>query len=261
MSKQYHMISGLPRSGSTLLSTILNQNPRFSADISSPLARFVRMIITESHAGPGYHLQCYEEKRIKLIQNLIETYNFDQPQEVIFNTNRGWTALVDLLAITNPDARIICCVRDIPWILDSLETLFRKNPFSISLMYAPDSVQTVYTRADTQMTPGSTLRFAYDSLKEAITGHNKQNLLLVEYDELTQSPEKIMRQVYEFINEPYYDHDFSSVEAKYEDYDEDANIKGLHDIRKGVQYQPRDFILPPDIINKYSGLEVWKWEF
>ena len=80
-------------------------------------------------------------------------------------------------------------------------------------MYAPDSVQTVYTRADTQMTPGSTLRFAYDSLKEAIPGHNKQNLLLVEYDELTQSPEKIMRQVYEFINEPYYDHDFSSVEA------------------------------------------------
>ena len=34
---QYYFISGLPRSGSTLLSAILKQNPKFHADISSPL--------------------------------------------------------------------------------------------------------------------------------------------------------------------------------------------------------------------------------
>ena len=33
---QYHFISGLPRSGSTLLSAILLQNPRFHAGMSSP---------------------------------------------------------------------------------------------------------------------------------------------------------------------------------------------------------------------------------
>ena len=36
--KNYYFISGLPRSGSTLLSTILSQNPDFYADISSPLS-------------------------------------------------------------------------------------------------------------------------------------------------------------------------------------------------------------------------------
>lgn len=33
----YHFISGLPRSGSTLLSALLLQNPRFHAGISSPV--------------------------------------------------------------------------------------------------------------------------------------------------------------------------------------------------------------------------------
>jgi sulfotransferase len=35
--KSYYFISGLPRSGSTLLSGILKQNPDFYADIASPV--------------------------------------------------------------------------------------------------------------------------------------------------------------------------------------------------------------------------------
>ncbi|MEM5734156.1 sulfotransferase, partial [Shewanella algae] len=38
MARRFHFISGLPRSGSTLLSAILRQNPRFSAGMSSPVA-------------------------------------------------------------------------------------------------------------------------------------------------------------------------------------------------------------------------------
>lgn len=256
--KKYHFISGLPRSGSTLLSTILNQNPRFSADISSPLARFVRSIISESHAGPGYHIQCNEEKRIKLIQGLVDSYSYDIDKEVVFNTNRGWTAIVDVLAITHPDAKIICCVRDINWILDSLEVLFRKNPFSVSKLYGPENAHTVYTRADSQMLDGNMIKFAYDSLKEAITGPNSKNLLLVEYEDLAKNPEKVMRNLYSFINEPYFEHDFESVEASYDEFDADANINGLHKIRKGVKYIQRKPIIPPDIWNKYSNLEVWR---
>lgn len=36
-----HLISGLPRSGSTLLSAILRQNPRFSAGVTTPVAALI----------------------------------------------------------------------------------------------------------------------------------------------------------------------------------------------------------------------------
>ena len=256
--KRYHFISGLPRSGSTLLTSILNQNPIFYSNISNPLARFVRSIVTESHAGPGYHLQCPENKRLELIQNLVSTYHSDITQEVCFNTNRGWTSLLPILEKTHAESKVICCVRDINWILDSFETLFKKNPFTLSKMYSEEEAATVYTRAYSLMSPGHTIRFAYDSLKEAITGPNKSRVMLLEYEQLARNPEQSMRAVYNFIREPYYDHDFTNVAASYDEYDIEAGITGLHTIRKEVKYIARDPILPPDLWNDFSNLEVWR---
>lgn len=256
--KKYHFISGLPRSGSTLLTSILNQNPNFYSNISNPLARFVRSVITEAHAGPGYALQCPELKRFELIQNLVDTYHSERPEKVCFNTNRGWTALLPILDCTHPDAKIICCVRDINWVLDSFEQLFKKNPFSLSRMYSEQEAETVYTRAYALMSPGHTVRFAYDSLKEAITGPHKNKIMLVEYDQLAKNPEQTMRSIYAFIKEPYFAHDFNSVEASYDEYDIEAGIIGLHKIRKQIAYIPRDSIIPPDLWNEFKNLEVWR---
>ena len=49
----YYFISGLPRSGSTLLSAILRQNPEFHSDVSSPIQYLVEgaiKTITESES-------------------------------------------------------------------------------------------------------------------------------------------------------------------------------------------------------------------
>ena len=256
--KKYHFISGLPRSGSTLLTSILNQNPRFHSRISNPLARFVKSVVTETYAGPGYALECTEKMRSALIKNLIETYHTDYPGEVNFNTNRGWSLLLHILANTFPDAKLICCVRDIPWILDSFEKLFRNNPYTISRLYSENERETVYTRATALMSPGHSLRFPYDCLKEAITGPQKRKIVLVDYDQLISKPELVMRGLYNFIGEPYFEHDFNNVEASYDEYDAEAGIYGLHKIRNKVEYIKRDTILPPDLWKQYSSLEFWK---
>jgi sulfotransferase len=66
-----------------------------------------------------------------------------------------------------------------------------------------------------------------------------------------------MTAIYKFINEPYFEHDFDNVEASWEEYDSEIGIK-LHDVKKQVKYSPRQSILPPDIQQKYSNMEVWK---
>ena len=256
--KKYHFISGLPRSGSTLLTSILNQNPDFNSNISNPLARFVRAIITEPHASPGYALQCPEKKQIELIQNLISTYYSDVSANVCFNTNRGWTNLLQQLEKVSPDSKVICCVRDIPWILDSFERLFKSNPFQLSNMYSSQEVETVYSRSYALMTPGHTVSFAYDSLKEAITGPQKHNVMLVDYEQLAKYPENTMRAIYNFIGEPYFNHDFDNVETMYEEYDLESGISELHTIRKKVEFIERPSILPPDLFNHFNSLSVWK---
>jgi len=50
MGHQHETVSGLPGSSTTLLSAILNQNPKFQASISGPLASFTRAFICTGHS-------------------------------------------------------------------------------------------------------------------------------------------------------------------------------------------------------------------
>ena len=243
MQKQFVFISGLPRSGSTLLSTILNQNPKFQASISGPLARFTRSIIQESSAQGGYRLQCNEDKRKKIIHGIFDNY-YDSDKEVVFDTNRGWTLLTPLLKQLYPNFKMIVCVRQLTWILDSFETLVRKNAMSVTSMFSPDEATNVYSRCHTLMRPYRPIGFAFKGLKQAIPPAELSHI--------------VMKEIYNFINQPLYTHDFNNVEASYDEFDDEVSLKGLHTTRKKVEYIQRQMILPPDLQQQYANYEVWR---
>ena len=256
--KKYHFISGLPRSGSTLLSTILRQNPRFEASISGPLGRFTRSIIQESTSQGGYRVECPPEKRKKLIAGLFDNYYDDPSKEVAFNTNRGWGVMLHTLKDLFPESKVIMCVRELGWILDSFESLLRKNPYTNPAVFSPQENVSVYSRCETLMHPTRPVGYAYNAVKQALAGEHRKSILIVEYDDLARAPEGIMRSIYSFINEPYFPHDFDNCEASYDEFDEELQIPGLHRTRKKVEFLKRETILPPDIWHKLKGAEVWR---
>ena len=51
MTQKFHFISGLPRSGSTLLSALLLQNPRFHAGMTSPVGTLLSGMLQQFGAG------------------------------------------------------------------------------------------------------------------------------------------------------------------------------------------------------------------
>ncbi len=258
MLKKYHLISGLPRAGTTLLSTILKQNPRFEASISGPLARFTRAIIQESSSQGGYRFECPPEKRKNLINGLFENYYDDPTKEVAVNCNRGWGLLFHTIKDLYPDTKMLMCVRDIAQILNSFETLFRKNPYTFTSMFSPDENTNVYSRCETLLRNDRTLGFAYASVKQALCSEHKSSIMVLDYVQLASNPEQTMKAIYKFINEPFFQHDFNDVAASYDEFDEDVQLPGLHTTRKIVKYLPNEIIIPPDIVARTKGLEVWK---
>jgi sulfotransferase len=256
MNKTYHFISGLPRAGSTLLSAILNQNPEFHASITDPVCTFVKGVIETLGGDPGMKTEVPVERRRNIIHGIFDGYYKNVDKRVIFNTNRGWNHLTPQVKDLYPNAKILTCVRDINWVLDSFETAHRKNPLLTNTVLGNHSGN-VYDRTDMMMDPKGIVGFAYLGVKQAITSAEKNMVMLIEYNELSKNPEKIMRAVYNFIDEPYYEHDFNDVERSWEGYDAEIGIR-LHDIKKKVEYTPRNFILPPDILQKYANMEVWR---
>lgn len=257
MNKKYHFITGLPRSGSTLLSSILKQNTKFHASITDPLATMVKGVIETSQQGPGIKHEVPVSRRKNILESLFDGYYKDVDKEVIFNTNRAWTLLTPQIDSIFPESRLIVCVRDIAWVLDSFETAHRKNPLSTNTATG-GLAGTVYSRIESLMEETGIVGFPYTGIKQAITSNEKHKLMLVEYDQLCKTPEAIMKAIYSFIDQPYYEHDFNNVEASWDEYDAEIGIP-LHTVRKSVQFIPRDSILPPDIRQKYSNMEVWRY--
>ncbi|WP_343031093.1 sulfotransferase [Roseospira navarrensis] len=255
-----HFISGLPRSGSTLLAALLRQNPRFHASMSSGLHALVSANLQLMSAGSETSLLVQPEQRPRILRALFESYYegvTDRP--VIFDTNRAWSARLPLLADLFPRARVIACVRDVSWVLDSLERLIRRDPYENTLLFGTDGGgNTVYGRVETLTRPNRLVGYPWAALKEAFYGDQADRLLVVDYEYLCRAPEQVLRLVYGFLDEPWYDgHDVEHVTFDAPAFDEALGLRGLHQVRPRVSFEERRTILPPDLFRKYRDMDFW----
>ena len=256
--KEFFFISGLPRSGSTLLSAILRQNPEFYADISSPVQNLVASTINVITGSESNHL-IDEDRRKSILRTVFNAYYENVEPPTVFDTNRGWTAKTSLLKTLYPQTKIICCVRDLPWILDSFERIAAKNTLWNASLTDDEANQTVTTRCDALMDvkkEGQVVK-PYHFLEEGLL-LNPDMIMLVEYEMLCKQPEGVVRKLYDFIGKPYFDHDFNDVEYDNEVYDKALNMKSLHTVRKQVSWEKRTSILPKSMWDKYGGKEFWR---
>jgi len=259
MLQKLHFISGLPRSGSTLLSGILRQNPRFHAGMSSPVAGLVNSALEQMGASGEFYTFFDESKRKGVCRALFDAYYADKAtHDVVFDTNRMWTARLHQLVELYDDFKVICCVRNPAWIMDSFEVIHRKNPFDYSRMFNAGNRQTVYSRCEALIGAGGVVGNAWTALKEAYYGEYSGRLLLIDYDLLAQRPAKTMELLYQFIGEPAFAHVFDAVEYEESEYDHKLGMKGLHSVRRKVEFDPRRTILPPDLFAKYHAMDFWQ---
>lgn len=257
---RYHFISGLPRSGSTLLSALLRQNPRFHASMSSPVGALVSANIKLMSSGSEVGLMVDAQQRRKILAGIFDSYHGDRAQDIVFDTNRMWCAKMPFVADMFPQAKVIACVRDVPWIMDSIERLLQKNPFENTKLFSSESERmTVYSRMAALARHDRLIGFPWAALKEAYYGPHASNLLLVDYELLARAPAQVLRLVYQFVEEPWFDgHDFENVEFDAPEFDEALGIAGMHRIRPKVALEERATVLPPDIFEQYQDMAFWR---
>jgi sulfotransferase len=253
-----HFISGLPRSGSTLLSALLKQNPRFHAGMSGPLSGMVSAMHANMSAANEYAVFISQAQKQRILRGVIDNYyGAEYPAEVIFDTNRFWCARMALLDTLLPHSRVIACVRNVSWIVDSIERLVRRNALSPSAIFNYQTGGTVYSRAEALSGGEGMVGNPYNALREAFYGEHAGKLLLVQYETLAGDPQKVLDAVYGFIGEPRFAHDFDDVRYDADEFDQRAGTPGLHAVRQKVGSQARDTILPPDVFNRFANDAFW----
>jgi sulfotransferase len=257
--RKFHFISGLPRSGTTLLAAILNQNPRFRAGMTSPLADIMGVVIAEASSKNDFSFDVSDEQRVAVLRGLVENfYSVEPDARVVFDTSRLWCSRMQLLNTLFPGVKVIACVRQLAWVLDSMERLVQRQPVSVSKVFRFDTNTTVYSRIEALTDPRGMVGFAYQATKDAFYGqYAKNHLLLLTYESLVADPATAVRAVYQFLDEPWFEHDFDHIQYNADEFDARVGMPGLHSVRPKVESIERHPVLPREIFGRFANQAFW----
>lgn len=269
--KTYYFMSGLPRAGSTLLSAILNQNPRFYSGPSSPVVPAMIGLETTLSNEELYLAYPKREQAAKMIGSLLENYYSDVDKPVIFDKNRSWVNRLHYIpGYFGIEAKVLCPVRDIKDILASFITMQRRSTYSMGgtklnvideMLVKSNLPLTDLNRCQFLASDAGILGQSYLGIKQALIEGQEKSLHFIEYNDLLNSPQKTMQQVYDFLEEEYFDHTFDNLENKYREKDEEIyGFPDMHEVRSTLSRRSikAEEILDEQILELCQDAEFWR---
>lgn len=266
MKKKFYFLAGLPRSGGTLITSILNQNPSIHVSPISPLINTI---------GLAYNL--YQDKSVRDTDLTEDIYNvIDGIPDLMYKRYSAtniidkqfhWTGDIPFTILKKhfgDDVKIICPVRDVLEILSSVNTLAENDPrntvdievrkFDKTNLPMPDR------RANYWMNnPLGEITPSLAGMKKARFAELKDNFHFVEYNDLVNETKETIDGIYNYLGIEPFEHRFHGLETPF-NFKDEFGLKNHHTIRpeisnKGVD--PKEVFLP-QTLKKYSGLEFWR---
>jgi len=267
MNKTYHFLAGLPRSGNTLLSAILNQNPDIYSTPLSPLPSL--MWDFANTCNTAEQVIRNTENQIKseiFLSSFMDNYYKEVEKPVVIDREKAWGTPANLSIIkqyVTPTPKIIFTVRDILEIIASfikMDANYLKNGAYNSNYYMANYRSEKDLVAEFLMEPNGDIGKGLLSLASAFYPENKGMFHIVEYNNLVFNPEETMAGIYDFLEMPHYQHNFNKIQKVEKDNDEVLGLpKDLHDIRKSLSNSSTSIDILSDYIkHKYSNMEFWR---
>lgn len=218
----FHVISGTPRSGSTLLCNILNQNPRFHASSTSCVAQSLRSLSSLWSQAPEvksdliYNEAGTAERLARASRALVEAWYADKDEPVIFDKGRFWNHQPLVLNHLFPKAQMFVCIRDPRDIVASIEKQHTRNPV---LDHAGNPSELMLrTRVEKHCMPDGLVGRQIDGIVD-LRSRNLPYVHFIPFENFVRRPDAVLDFIYSTIGEERFDHDLENVENTATDAD------------------------------------------
>ena len=231
--RQFFFLSGIPRSGSTILRHVLHQNPAIHASGTSGLFDLVTQTrkawdrIVENHA---LDWETSETKKLNVLRALFHGYYAEIERPVVIDKYWYWPSEIELLSRLHGTPKILVTIRDMRDVLASWEMLHRKNPtmhHKIKEKYNAQA-QTIEGRLQIYAKGDEPIGKAFNVIKDAIQRGLRRHLYFVRFEDLTRDPQRTLEGIYQFLELDPYPHDFEHIETAVLENDRVWGFKGLH---------------------------------
>ena len=255
-----HFMAGLPRAGSTLLVSLLSQNPRIHGAPVSGLAGIFNGVFANWEKDSFHLEQPNLPAKHSVLKGILVSYFNDIQKPIVIDKNRQWASNVQLLEeVLGRKIKMIVPVRPLVDILASFESIRLDHPLELTGADAAIGLggSTVLARADYFAAPNGVLGMAYNATKDAVVGGFLDRLLFVDYNKLMSDPKRELTRVYAFLEEEPFEHDLSHIVRPGESNWRAHQFPGLHDVRPAFEKIERNSrkILGDEIYTKYYKAE------
>ena len=258
MKKQFYFLSGLPRSGSTVLAAILNQNPEVYVTPTSPMLDLLIENQNAWHKLPSVQANPFPEQLTNITKAMIDASWEHRPESIIIDKNRGWGKNMPASKILfGEEIKVIATVRDLPSIMASWLTVLHNNPNS----HMKETLrQKGFPPTDDNMMAEMWFSMVRDCMEGVVQLKKdaSNRLLLVDYDDFVSNPNDTLKSIESFLSLPMHNYDFENIESLTEDDDLVAwGLSGMHKIRKKLEKTSKSSkeILGEELYNRFIELE------
>lgn len=218
-------LSGLPRTGSTLLSAILSQNPEIHAEGNSAVCQLMWDMQQSCQGSASEQLQANDRQATQddLVRAIPAIYYKDVTATHIVDKCRSWT-LPDNMAMLRryitDKPKVIVLTRPIDEIVNSFVRLRQDNGWTDPKAGLLDPMSEPIMRS----------QFGVEHARAT----NKGEFLFIEYAQLVDDTAEVIDSIYEFCEWQPFAHSFTGIENKHQENDLVYGLLGQHQIRPEI---------------------------
>lgn len=218
LTKKFYFFASLPRSGSTVLSAILCQNPLIYTEGQSALAP----LMLSAHNALNCSMTLAMNRKdhaIELIKKLPYLHYSHIDKEIIIDKNRAWGAppMNDIAHMYFDNPKFLYLIRNIEDIEKSFNKLFKKN----NLNFYESSLYDGF-------------KLSVEALSYAKKNKNQNQFLFINYEDFIINPQDVINQIYKFFELPLFDHYYENIVKTYHEDDSVYGLNGMHDISSRI---------------------------
>jgi len=269
--KELVFLSGLPRSGSSLLCNMLASHPDLHVTPSSPLCSITQNMRKNWSDDPFLLAQLdtnFDEVYARLVKSTkafmeawSEESNVEGSDKITIDKNRGWLFQIETLKTLYPNFKMIITLRDLKDVYSSIERRHRET----LLLEFPDHMEhnLVDIRANIlfadQGVIGSPVKALYNL---GDVPNILPHLYIWRYEDFVMGPQKVLDNLYDFLGVDAHEVDLNNIEQKTHESDSYYRMKYPHTVKPTFQPAKKSFdsMISPRILNSIEARFKWFYD-
>jgi len=239
--------SSMPRAGSTLIQNILGQNPEFYVTPTSGL--FEMLFNSRSVYSNGLEFKAQDQTLMEKAWQgychgaVYGYFNSITDKPYVIDKCRGWGMERNFIDFYDSNPKIITMIRDPRAIFSSLEKKYRKNPqLDHNIANWGDLTGTTTDKRVIHWANNVPVGPTMDRIYQTILEGTHQHILFIKYEDLIANPKSQLERIYEYLELPYFEHNFKKIDQITHEDDKIYGVFGDHVIRPKIEKLKEDYL-------------------